>query len=86
MQDQLHSNRKSHYDISQDFWKLAINRTPIQIVRYLAVATKNFFTLIRDSNIIQNSLVWINPETKTIQFTPIQVAAEFGNLELIKHV
>ena len=77
-------NYSRHYDSNNDFWKIVINRTSIKLIRHLAVATKNFFVL-RESIINQINFQMV-PSTKTIQFTPMQVAAEFGDLELMKHV
>ena len=64
-------NYSKHYQTFHDFWKMAIYRTSIEIVKQLAVATK--------------TCAWINPRN-IIQFTPIHVAAEVGNMELMKHV
>ena len=64
-------NYSKHYHTFQDSWKMAINRTSIEIVKHLAVATK--------------TSAWINPRTR-FQFNPIHVAVEVGNMELLEHI
>ena len=65
---------------------MAINRTSIEIVKHLAVATKICFKS-QDTNTYEITNIvgsYVIPETRTRkQFTPIHLAAEFGNLDLI---
>ena len=80
-------NYSKHYHTFQDSWKMAINKTSVEIVKHLALATKAFFKSPDTLNyeIKPNGF----PEasgTKPKQSTPIHVAADFGNLELIEHV
>ena len=64
-------NYSRHYQTFNDFWKMAIYRTSIEIVKHLALATK--------------TSAWINPRTR-FQFNPIHVAIEVGNMELLGHI
>ena len=83
----LTSYRK-HYDTFLDFWKMAVNRTSIKIARHLAVATKTFFTS-QETTIYNTSINYqINYDTSVtkLMWSPIHVAAGFGNLELIEHI
>ena len=64
-------NYSKHYHTFHDFWKMAIYRTSIEIVKHLALATK--------------TSAWINPRTR-FQFHPIHVATEVGNMELLEHI
>ena len=81
-------NYSKHYHTFQDSWKMAINRTSIEIVKHLAVATKIFFKSQNKHlyEIIDNGSYIISETRNLKQFTPIHVAIEFGNLELIEHV
>ena len=81
-------NYNKNYDKFQDYWKMSINKTSIEIVKHLAVATHTFF---KSQNIhiyeIINNGSYIKCETRDLkQFTPIHVAAEVGNMELMEHV
>jgi hypothetical protein len=73
-------NYSKHYDTFQDFWKMAVNRTSIQIVKHLAVATKTCYP-----NQIIYQISYDSSLTK-IMWSPIHVPAVFGNLQLIEHV
>ena len=64
-------NYSKHYQTFHDFWKMATNRTSIEIVKHLAVATK--------------TSAWINQRSR-FQFNPIHVAIEAGNMELLEHI
>ena len=64
-------NYSKHYHTFHDFWKMATNRTSIEIVKHLALTTK--------------TSAWINPRTR-FQFHPIHVATEVGNMELLEHI
>ena len=81
-------NYNKNYDKFQDHWKMSINKTSIEIVKHLAVATNSFF---KSQNIhiyeIINNGSYIKCETRDLkQFTPIHVAVEVGNMELMEHV
>ena len=79
-------NYSKHYQTFKDSWKMAINRTSIEIVKHLAVATKICFKS-QDTNTYEITNIvgsYVIQETRTTkQFTPIHLAAEFGNLDLI---
>ena len=75
------TNYSKHYDTFLDFWKMAVNRTSIEIVRHLAVATKTFFTSPETTIMISR-----NSSLTKIMWSPIHVAAAFENLELIEHI
>ena len=82
------TNYSKHYDTFLDFWKMAVNRTSIEIVRHLAVATKAFFTSQENTNYkvsINNQICYDSSLTK-LMWSPIHVVAVFGNLELIEHI
>ena len=75
------TNYSKHYDTFLDFWKMAVNRTSIEIVRHLAVATKTFFTSPETTIFIAR-----NSSLTKMMWSPIHVAAAFENLELIEHI
>ena len=75
------TNYSKYYDTFLDFWKMAVNRTSIEIVRHLAVATKTFFTSPETTIFIAR-----NSSLTKMMWSPIHVAAVFENLELIEHI
>ena len=82
------TNYSKHYDTFLDFWKMAVNRASIEIVRNLAVTTKTFFTSQETTvyKISINNQICYNSSLTILMWSPIHVAAVFGNLELIEHI
>lgn len=79
------TNYSKHYDTFLDFWKMAVNRTSIEIVRHLAVATKTSFTS-QETLICNLSTNYQITKLTKLMWSPIHVAAVFGNLKLIEHI
>ena len=79
------TNYSKYYDTFLDFWKMAVNRTSIEIVRHLAVATKTSFTS-QETLICNLSTNYQITKLTKLMWSPIHVAAVFGNLKLIDYI
>ena len=86
-----------HFNEHSKLWKKAVEKTPVEILKYLAIAIDQFFNwtsseykvpspLNIDIGDHRQSYRYISNHRAKMQWSPHHIAAKSGNLQLYQHI